>query len=222
MIQIRGLKKQLSDAFTLEVENLTIEEGERVALIGMNGSGKSTLLKLISGEWTPDEGDIFLSGSAKNLGYQPQSPFCFRGTVEKNVRLGQRKDSKDQLEKLLSDCGLTELRQKKVSALSGGERQRMCFARMLAGVWPTLLLDEPLSAVDIQTARQLEQVLVSQCNEEGTTLLMSTHLPAQAIAVSTKVLLMDGGRVIEYTDTDRFRNPQSQFGKEFIHQWDIG
>lgn len=220
MIKVEGLRKQLSE-FTLEVDDLVIEDGERVALIGMNGSGKSTLLKLIAGEWTPDEGRIVCDGAASTIGYQPQSPFCFRGTVEKNILLGARDGSTGDLDALLADCGLTELRGKKTSALSGGERQRMCFARMLAGNWPCLLLDEPLSAVDIRTSRSLEDALVRRCNENGTTLLMSTHLPAQAMAVSTKVLLMDGGKVIEYTDTEDFLHPQSAFGREFIAQWDI-
>ncbi len=88
MIRVEGLRKKLSGEFTLAVDELVIEDGERVALIGMNGSGKSTLLKLIAGEWTPDEGRIFCDGSAATIGYQPQSPFCFRGTVEKNIRLG--------------------------------------------------------------------------------------------------------------------------------------
>lgn len=220
MIRIEGLRKQLSGEFTLAVDELVIEDGERVALIGMNGSGKSTLLKLIAREWAPDEGRILCDGSAATIGYQPQSPFCFRGTVEKNIRLGMRDEAVD-LDALLADCGLAELKQKKVSDLSGGERQRMCFARMLAGNWPCLLLDEPLSAVDIRTSRNLEGALVHRCEEQGTTLLMSTHLPAQAMAVSTKILLMDAGRVIEYTDTADFLHPQSEFGKEFIAQWEI-
>ena len=221
MIRVEGLRKKLSDGFTLEIDNLIIEDGERVALIGMNGSGKSTLLKLIAGEWAPDEGRILCDGAAATIGYQPQSPFCFRGTVEKNILLGVREAAVVDLDGLLADCGLTELRQKKVSSLSGGERQRMCFARMLAGSWPCLLLDEPLSAVDIKTSRGLEDVLVRRCTEQGTTLLMSTHLPAQAMSVSTKVLLMDAGRVVEYTDTADFLHPQSEFGREFIAQWDI-
>ena len=221
MIRVEGLRKKLSDGFTLEIDDLIIEDGARVALISMNGSGKSTLLKLIAGEWAPDEGRILCDGAAATIGYQPQSPFCFRGTVEKNILLGARDGSTGDLDALIADCGLTELRGKKTSALSGGERQRMCFARMLAGNWPCLLLDEPLSAVDIRTSRSLEDTLVRRCNENGTTLLMSTHLPAQAMAVSTKVLLMDGGRVIEYTDTEDFLHPQSAFGREFIAQWDI-
>ena len=211
MIRVEGLRKQLSGEFTLAIDELVIEDGERVALIGMNGSGKSTLLKLIAGEWAPDEGRILCDGSAATIGYQPQSPF---------IMLGVRDETTD-LDALLTDCGLTDLRDKKTSALSGGERQRMCFARMLAGNWPCLLLDEPLSAVDIRTSRSLEDTLVRRCKEQGTTLLMSTHLPAQAMAVSTKVLLMDAGRVVEYTDTADFLHPQSAFGREFIAQWDI-
>ncbi|MBQ2016105.1 MAG: ATP-binding cassette domain-containing protein, partial [Clostridia bacterium] len=81
MIRVEGLRKKLSGEFTLAVDELVIEDGERVALIGMNGSGKSTLLKLIAGEWAPDEGCILCDGSAATIGYQPQSPFCFRGTL---------------------------------------------------------------------------------------------------------------------------------------------
>ena len=95
MIRVEGLRKKLSGEFTLAVDELVIEDGERVALIGMNGSGKSTLLKLIAGEWTPDEGRIVCDGSAATIGYQPQSPFCFRGTVEKNIRLGLRDEAID-------------------------------------------------------------------------------------------------------------------------------
>lgn len=221
MIEIKNVKKRLSDSFVLEIDHLRIEDGERIALIGMNGSGKSTLLKLISGEWSPDEGEVLRSGDAKQIGYQPQNPYCFRGSVEKNVLLGVRNGASEKVEEILSACGLEELRRKKSHALSGGERQRMCFARLLVGSWPCLLLDEPLSAVDIQTSRHLETVLVDYCKEQNTTLLMSTHLPAQAIAVATKVLLMDGGRVVEYTDTEHFQHPQSEFGKEFISQWKI-
>ncbi|MBO7690451.1 MAG: ATP-binding cassette domain-containing protein [Clostridia bacterium] len=221
MIKISGLKKQLSDAFTLSVGDLQIMDGERVALIGMNGSGKSTLLRLIAGELEPDEGTIECTGPAKSIGYEPQSPYVFRGTVRSNILLGAKDLGEEALDELLEKCQLTELKDKKSSELSGGEKQRMCFTRMLAGNWPTLLLDEPLSAVDIQTARGLENALVDHCKEHGTTLLLSTHLPAQAMAVSTKVLLMDGGKVIEYTDTEQFRTPKTDFAKEFIAQWDI-
>lgn len=221
MIRINGLKKTLSDAFTLSVGDLQINDGERVALIGMNGSGKSTLLRLIAGELEPDEGTIEYTGPAKTIGYEPQSPYAFRGTIRSNILLGAKDLGEEDLDRLLENCRLAELKQKKSSELSGGEKQRMCFARMLAGCWPTLLLDEPLSAVDIQMARTLERALVQHCEENGTTLLMCTHLPAQAMAVSTKVLLMDGGQVIEYTDTEQFRTPQTDFAKEFIAQWDI-
>lgn len=217
MIKIRDLKKTLSPDFTLDIGELTIDTGERVALIGPNGSGKSTLLRLIAGILQPDRGGIEITPPGTRLGYEPQSPYVFRGTVASNVRLGGDGD----VEELLRECRLEALKDKRTNRLSGGEKQRMCFARMLAGNYGCLLLDEPLSAVDIDTGAYLEERLRAHCEKNGTTLLISTHTPSEALHVSTKVLIMNGGRVEEYADTASLHSPQSDFGKKFISLWRV-
>ncbi|MBQ7687945.1 MAG: ABC transporter ATP-binding protein [Clostridia bacterium] len=220
MIRITNLKKRLSDDFTLDIPSLTVESGERVALIGPNGSGKSTLLRLISGAMKPDEGSIDVALPKAQIGYQPQSPYVFKGTVEYNVRLGAH--GEPNVGALLRACRLDALRDKKTAFLSGGERQRTCLCRMLAGQYGLLLLDEPLSAADVETGEELQQVLLDHCRNGGRTLLFATHLPAQAFALATKILIMNRGAVVEYGSPAELSAPKSDFGKRFLSQWKWG
>lgn len=217
MIKITDLEKNFSSGFSLKIDELTIYNGERVALIGPNGSGKSTLLRLLAGIIEPDSGRIETDFDKKSVGYQPQEPFCFRGSLEYNVRLGARGDA--DIEAILEECALTSLRGQKINKLSGGEKQRMCLARMTAGNYGCLLLDEPLSAVDVEISERLENALIRRCEKNNATLIMSTHLPAQALRTSTKILLLHDGRAEEYADTAELKNPKSEFGRKFINQW---
>lgn len=220
MITITNLRKRFSDDFILDIPSLTVEDGERVALIGPNGSGKSTLLRLIAGVMRPNEGTIEISLPKEQVGYQPQSPYVFKGTVESNVRLGIHGET--ELDGLLRECRLEALRDKKTSQLSGGERQRMCLCRMLAGNYRLLLLDEPLSAADIETGEALEQTLLRYCGTAGASLMIATHLPKQAFDVATKILIMHNGAVAEYGSAEELTAPKSEFGRRFLSQWKWG
>lgn len=216
MITIHELKKTYATGFTLHIDHLQIERGESVALIGPNGSGKTTLLRLLAGIEKPDSGTVQIEGSC---GYQPQTPFCFRGDVEHNLRLAAK--TPELAAHFLQACRLETLRKQSVQKLSGGEKQRMCFARMLAGAFDNLLLDEPFSATDIETEAVLEAVLQAEFSEKNRTLLFSTHLPAQAFRLADKILLLHNGAVAEYTKTADFHSPKSPFGKQFLAQWSV-
>lgn len=241
MLDISSLKKSFKSGFTLDIDDLNIGDGERVALIGENGSGKSTLLRLIAGIIAPDEGainNVQLSPESEDpdqkinntksatrntqhatrlIGYQPQAPYCFRGTARYNIRLGQRGDA--DIDAIIDGCRIKELADKNIRELSGGERQRVCFARMLAGNYGMLLLDEPFSQTDIDMSDYLCDYLVGYCKKNGATLIMSTHTPAQALSVATKILILNNGKVAEYSDVTRLENPESEFGRKFVAQW---
>lgn len=217
MIRIHELEKEYPPAFSLRVDGLEIEDGDRVALIGVNGSGKSTLMRLLAGLERPDRGRIECDIPRSLIGYQPQTPFAFRGTAEYNIRLAPR--APKELGSLLRDCRLTELAGKNMEKLSGGERQRVFLARMLAGDYRLLLLDEPLSAADLQTGAYLSALLRERCEAAGTTLLFSTHLPRQAFDIATKIILLDGGRIAETGAPEDMKNPKTEFGKRFFEQW---
>lgn len=219
MIKIHNLEKKFSSDFTLSIEELEINDNERVAIIGENGSGKSTLLRLISRAINPDKGEIEINCPKEKIGYSPQTPYIFKGSVEKNISIGLHGDA--DIAKIISGCELESLKEKRASLLSGGEKQRVCFARMLAGNYSLLMLDEPLSATDINMSTKLETTLKAYCEKNETTLLFSTHTPSHALSLATKILIMNGGRIAEYSDIEKLREPDSEFGKLFVSRWKI-
>ena len=217
MIDIKGLEKKLSPDFFVKIDELHIDKGERIALIGANGSGKSTLLKLLAGIIKPDSGTIEFDCEANEKGYEPQSPFIFKGSARYNISIASKE--KTDIKKLAADCELEGLLNKNAALLSGGEKQRVCFARMLSSNYKLLMMDEPLSATDITVCEKLETVLLEQCKKNNTTLLISTHLPSQALHIATKVLIMNNGEIVEYSDIDKLRTPETEFGRKFVSQW---
>lgn len=217
MIKINGLEKKLSPDFSIRIDELNIDDNERVALIGPNGSGKSTLLKILAGIIKPDKGSVEITCDKKLIGYEPQSPYIFKGTAEKNIKIAAGENA----DEIIRECELEKLLKKNALLLSGGEKQRVCFARMLTGNHRLLMLDEPLSAADIATCAKLEKVLLNQCEKNETTLLISTHLPSQALNLATKILIMNNGQIAEYSDISKLRNPESEFGRLFVSQWKI-
>ncbi|NLA73314.1 MAG: ATP-binding cassette domain-containing protein [Clostridiales bacterium] len=222
MIEIKNLKKKYSADFTLNIENLKIKTGERVALIGANGSGKSTLLKLISGYIKPDSGEILIN--TEKMAYLPQDPYIFSMSVRKNVRIGLKDNKKQEenLKEILIMTGLFNLLDKNAAKLSGGEKQRMVFARMLIDKHNLLMLDEPFGAIDIDFKDSLEQILSDYCIANKTTLIMATHTPAEAFNLCDKLIIMHKGEVIEYGQCgDIIKNPKTDFGKTFLKQWRI-
>ncbi|MBQ6019569.1 MAG: ABC transporter ATP-binding protein [Clostridia bacterium] len=219
MIRIRELEKKYPPDFTLRIGEAQILPGDRVALIGMNGSGKSTLLRLLAGLEKPDRGELICIVPRERIGYQPQSPYVFRGTAAYNLGLAPR--APKHPEALLSVLELDALAEKKMNALSGGEKQRVFLGRMLAGDFDLLLLDEPMSAADLQTGAHLSRVLKEYCDSRGTTLVFSTHLPRQAFDIATKVMLLDRGTVAEFGGVGQLRAPRSEFGKQFFAQWNL-
>ncbi len=219
MIRISNLEKSFSSDFRLEIGELHIEPGSRVALVGMNGSGKSTLLRLAAGLLRPDGGEIAVSAPKEKIGYLPQAPYAFRGTAEYNVCVGLK--DRSRADAAIKTCALETLRGKKMKELSGGERQRVFLARMLAGDYRLLLLDEPMSAADLQTGAYLCELLKTHCEKTGATLVFSTHLPRQAFETAEKIALLDRGRLAEWGGAEDLRAPKTEFGKLFLNQWNV-
>ncbi len=226
MIEIKNLKKKYSADFSLKIDSIKISDGEKIALVGANGSGKSTLLKLVSGFIEPDEGEILFEKSVGSA-YLPQNPYIFSGSVRKNILVGLSKkedkpNSEATLKLLLDNVGLPHFDKKSAGKLSGGEMQRMVFARMLIGSHRLLLLDEPFSAVDVDFKDTLTELLSDYCHRNGTTLIMATHTPIEAVKICDKLMILHKGEVAEYGDCEEIiRNPKTDFGKAFLRQWRI-
>lgn len=222
MINLCGLKKRITDEFNIEIDELTVSDGERIALIGSNGSGKTTLLRLLAGVIKADEGVLKKEFPRGGVGYSPQQPHVFRGTVLQNIAIGLKGTEGDEkVRRAVSLCRLEGLLNREACRLSGGEKQRMFLARMLAGDYSCLMLDEPLSAVDVEMSDYLAGVICDHCKENGISLVMSTHLPSQASKVADRIILLNGGRIAESILSKEDRGFESDFGKNFASQWKL-
>ena len=213
MIRI-SVTRKLRD-FTLDVK-LTAEGGETLVLMGNNGSGKTTVLNLISGLMSPDCGSIEAGGKMlfsseegidippeqRNIGYVFQSYALFpHMTVFDNVAFGLRMRKIPQEEILnrvkeeLEPVGMWELKDARASRLSGGQKQKVALARSLVTRPALLLLDEPLSALDVRTHELIRESLKKRLKDDHITSVIVLHSLGDALALGDRVSIIDRGLV---------------------------
>ena len=192
--------------------SLRASKGEVVALMGPNGSGKSTLLKLIAATLLPDRGQVTVLGidtASQNLEVRrsvglavaQERSFYPRLTTEENLSFFAsldnvpRKRRREQIGRVLEQCGLTDLRQRFIHQLSSGMYQRLGIARALLKQPAVLLLDEPTRSADPETAISLRQ-LVGTLARSGTSVLLATHSFEEAASLADNAVLLSHGRII--------------------------
>ncbi len=230
---MRGLQVDVAmhrGEFALDVQ-LDVAPGEVLAVLGRNGSGKSTLLGAISGLLRPDAGWITLDGRVltdtaagvhvpphrRRVGLLAQEPLLFPHlTVAENVAFGPRSAGVRRARALhvarerLVEVDAAEFADRRPGKLSGGQAQRVALARALAADPALLLLDEPLSAVDVDLAPQLRALLRSLLADRLAVVV--THQVLDALVLSDRVVVLDGGRVVEQGPTRQvLTRPRSAF-----------
>ena len=225
MIELINLQKRYGARVALHLPSLSVAEGELLAIIGPNGSGKSTLLRLLSGVIEPDAGTIRMDAVHRGeVGYLPQQPYAFDLSVLRNVELaleGEREKTKRASE-ALERVGLLHLAKARANRLSGGETQRMAIARLLAQPRKLLLLDEPTASADIQAIDQIERAIRDYAEQTRCTVIFSTHMPSQAMRLSTRVLALDGGNIGELGETRQvLQTPLAESTKAFLKNWKL-
>ncbi|HET7268151.1 MAG TPA: ATP-binding cassette domain-containing protein [Oleiagrimonas sp.] len=219
----------------VDAVTLAFERGRTTALIGSSGSGKSTLLRLLIGlEW-PDSGTVYRDGSAlqrdhvlqlrRRVGYVIQEGGLFPHlTVLGNLALLPRhvgwkteriRERASELAKLTHlDASLLE---RFPAELSGGQRQRVALMRALMPDPDTLLLDEPLGALDPLVRHELQDELREIFRRLGKTVILVTHDLAEAAFFSRRLILMRAGRVVQDGSFDAFRRePADDFVRRFV------
>ena len=218
MFEVHELKKIYRERVVLEIESLSLAQGETLALAGANGSGKTTLLRILAGQTRPSEGTVQTEAP---ILYLPQRAYAFRGTVLDNVLLGAKEKEADAL-RLLEETELLHLKDKKAASLSGGELQRLAFCRLLVRPCSLLLLDEPTSACDAAGAKLLLALLARYRAETGCTVVLSTHAPAVATQAAKRLIILNNGKIEADGDPQTvLRAPESDWAKEFIAGWRI-
>lgn len=239
MLEVKNVKKAFGGTQVLKDVNLTVEKGDVVAILGPSGSGKTTLLRCINFLETADGGTLFFDGEAfsmdktsrkdiarirKKTAFVFQNYNLFRNkTALQNVTEGlivARKLPKAEANaigmKMLTKVGLADKADAYPSQLSGGQQQRVAIARGLASDPEIILFDEPTSALDPELTGEVLSVM-RQLAGEGITMLVVTHEMNFAKNVSSKVIFMEDGIVLESgSPKDFFENPKEERTKAFL------
>lgn len=221
MIELRDIHFNYGKQVVLDIPWLVFEEGQRYCLIGENGSGKTTLIRILAGTLKPDRGSV-TGIEHKRVGYMPQAPYAFSFSVLKNVKmaLNSAENADEIATRALQLVGLESFREARGDQLSGGEAQRMGLARIIAVSHDLLLLDEPTSSTDIRGMDQIESVLNEYVAEQRSTLIFSTHSPAQVMRMADHVVFLEKGCLVESgTAEEVLRRPQSAATRAFLQHW---
>lgn len=231
-VRLEAVTKRFSTQIALHPLDLTVSEGEFVTLLGPSGCGKTTLLRIVAGlEW-PDDGTVSIFGTdvtdrpankrPVNLVFQRVTLFPHL-TVAENIAFGpslRRMKKRQAKEKVLAALELVRMPgfgDRRVTELSGGQAQRVALARAIANDPKVLLLDEPLSALDLEIRRQLQAELKDIHRRLGLTFVYVTHDQEEAMSMSDRVVVMSDGRIEQAgSPVEIYRHPRSPFVARFL------
>jgi len=208
---------------------LEVADGETLAVVGPNGAGKSTVLAAVAGLLRPPRGHVRLDGRvltdartfvpphARRVALLAQDPLLFPHlSVRDNVAFGPRsggagrRTSREAAHRWLAEVGVEELADRRPSQVSGGQGQRVALARALAAEPRLLLLDEPMAALDVAVQPALRQTLKRVLADRTTVLV--THDVLDALLLADRVVVMEGGRIVEAgRTTEVLERPRSAF-----------
>lgn len=239
MLEIKGIKKSFDNLTVLNGVDISVEKGDVIAILGASGSGKTTFLRCINFLEKADSGEMIFDGEHFELGkmkkkdilrLRKKTAFVFQNynlfrnkTALENVTEGlitARKMNKAEANKIgmaaLDKVGLSDRYDYYPSQLSGGQQQRVGIARAIATDPEIIFFDEPTSALDPELIGEVLTVM-KQLADEGMTMLVVTHELGFARNVSSKVVFMDGGKVLEEgTSHDFFQNPREERTRSFL------
>lgn len=236
MIQLQHVNKYFGKHHVLKDINLTINEGEKLVIIGPSGSGKSTTIRCMNGLEDISSGKVIINDI--ELNHKTRLTICRKYcamvfqhfnlyphmTVLQNLTLAptkiQKKSKKEAEElafKYLKVVGLEHKAKVYPNSLSGGQQQRVAIARSLCTQKKIILFDEPTSALDPETVQEVLDVMKKISEEKSTTMVIVTHEMGFAKEVADRIIFMEDGKIIESeTPKNFFENPKSERTKMFL------
>jgi putrescine transport system ATP-binding protein len=231
-VRIEGVSKHFDDFAAVDRVDLDIFKGELFCLLGGSGCGKTTLLRMMAGLERPSAGRIVIDGldvtdlppyeRPVNMMFQSYALFPHM-SVEQNVAYGLKKEGlpgdeiKVRVSEMLKMVQLSDFARRKPHQLSGGQRQRVALARALVKRPKLLLLDEPLAALDKKLRQHTQFELANIQYQLGVTFVVVTHDQEEAMALSTRIAVMDRGRIVQVgTPNEIYEYPRTRFIADFI------
>ena len=237
IVELKNVSVAFDGEQVLDGLDLEIKDKEFITLLGPSGCGKTTTLRLIAGFLEPDGGDILFEGKKINgvPAYKRQVNTIFQRyalfphlNVYENIAFGLRikkrpeKEIREKVAEMLRLVNLTGLEKRHVDTLSGGQQQRVAIARAIANHPKVLLLDEPLAALDLKLRKDMQKELKKIQQQLGITFVFVTHDQEEALTMSDRVVVMDGGKIQQVgTPKDIYNEPQNAFVADFIGESNI-
>ncbi|MGP6147489.1 amino acid ABC transporter ATP-binding protein [Jeotgalibaca sp. A122] len=235
MIKLENINKYFGEHHVLKDVNLTVQEGEKLVIIGPSGSGKSTTVRCVNFLEEPTSGAVYIEGkqlTTKNKLdiVRESSAMVFQQfnlyphmTVLENLTLGpiklqkkSRQDAEELAHHYLNVVGLSEKAHVYPSTLSGGQQQRVAIARALCSEKKIFLFDEPTSALDPETVQEVLDVMI-KLSDLNITMIVVTHEMGFAREVADRVVFMDQGQILEEGSPQHFfDNPTNERTKAFL------
>ncbi len=231
-LEIQGISKGYKGNSVLKNVSFTVEDGEFLSILGPSGCGKTTLLRILIGLLAPDAGTVVKDGaditcakpSDRGMGIVFQNYALFENmTVLKNVEYAlkfhkvPKNEAREKAEHMIEVVGLADHRSKMPRNLSGGQQQRVAIARTLALNPDIVLLDEPMSALDVATRLSMRAELKSLQSRFGTTMIYVTHDQEEAFALSDRIMIMDHGEISQLDSPENIvKNPANSYVQTFV------
>jgi spermidine/putrescine transport system ATP-binding protein len=236
-VEVQQVVKHYGSVKALENVNLTIRDNEFFTMLGPSGCGKTTLLRVIAGFESVTSGRVFLFGNEienlppnkrpVNTVFQQYALFPHM-TVSQNVAFGllrlkhPKAEVETRVQKVLDLVQLSALAERRPSQLSGGQQQRVALARALAPEPKVLLLDEPLSALDLKLRQAMRGELKSIQEEAGITFIFVTHDQEEALTMSDRIAVMSDGQVQQIGSArEIYEQPRNRFVADFIGETNL-
>lgn len=233
LLEVKNLIKRFSDNTVLDDISLTVQKGEVVVILGPSGCGKSTLLRCINALEDIQGGEILIDGENILTGgkHDPKVGMVFQSydlfphlTVLDNIMLApckvQKRDKaqvREEARELLKRVGLSDKEKSYPRELSGGQKQRVAIVRSLIMHPELLLFDEVTAALDPEMVREVLEVILDLA-KQGKTMMIVTHEMQFARAIADRVILIDGGRIIEENPPERFFTaPGTDRARQFLN-----
>ena len=210
MIEVKNVTKKYGSTIAVDNISFEVKDGEVVGFLGPNGAGKSTTMNMITGFIEPSKGQIIINGNdiskrprkaKKEIGYMPETvPLYYELTPKEfisymaELKLVKRSERKQEVEKVLKEMGLEEVKNKLIRNLSRGFKQRVSMAGALVGNPDVIILDEPTVGLDPKQITEIRN-LIKELGKKHTVIL-STHILSEASQICERVIIINKGKIV--------------------------